>query len=181
MTSARRRQTVDRARAAARVAAVPAARARPRLARGLTLLEVILAIAILGGCLAVIGELARMGVRHAEEARELTMAQLLCEGKLEEVAAGATPAESASAVPFESEPDWTYTIEVGSLEEPGLIQVRVTVQPLVAERLHPNVFTLTRWMLDPSVASAPSASNSLSGSTTEGQATTPGGGNDASN
>jgi general secretion pathway protein I len=122
--------------------------------RGLTLLEVMLAIAILGGCLAVIGELVRLGVRHAEEAREQTKAQLLCESKLEEIAAGIAPLEGASAVPFELDPDWTYTVEVTSLDQQGLIQVSVTVQPAESERLYPITFALSRWMLDPSLAAS---------------------------
>jgi prepilin-type N-terminal cleavage/methylation domain-containing protein len=144
--------------------------------RGLTLLEVILAIAILGGCMTVIGELVRMGVRHAEEAREQTKAQLLCESKLEEIAAGVTALESASMVPFELDPEWTYTIESASLDEQGLIQVRVTVQPAESDRLHPIAFTLTRWMLDPNLA----LGEDSTGSITEGQ-TQPSGGGDATN
>jgi type II secretory pathway pseudopilin PulG len=142
----------------------------------LSLLEVILAIAILGGCMAVIGELVRLGVRNAEEARELTKAQLLCESKLEEVAAGITPPESASAVAFELDPEWTYTIETGSLDQQGLIQVRVTVQPAESDRLYPLTFTLTRWILDPSLASGETSTDS----TTEGQTGTSGSSSDAS-
>ena len=145
--------------------------------RGLTLLEVMLAVAILGGSMAVIGELVRMGVRHAEEAREQTKAQLLCESKLEEIAAGVTAIEAASEVPFDLDPEWTYSIESASLEQQGLIQVRVTVQLADSERLHPVSFTLTRWMLDPGLA----FTNGLAGSITEGQAATPGASDEASN
>jgi len=143
--------------------------------RGLSLLEVILAIAVLGGCMAVIGELVRMGVRNAEEARELTKAQLLCESKLEEVVAGVTPLESAAAVAFELDPEWTYTIETGSLDQQGLIQVRVTVQQLESDRLYPLTFTLTRWIVDPSLASGETSTDSP----TEGQTATSGSSNDA--
>ena len=142
--------------------------------RGLSLLEVILAIAVLGGCMAVIGELVRMGVRNAEEARELTKAQLLCESKLEEVAAGVTPLESASAVAFELDPEWTYTIETGSLDQQGLVQVRVTVQPVESDRLYPLTFTLTRWIVDPSLASGETSTDSP----TEGQTATSGSSDD---
>lgn len=138
---------------------------RQHASRGLTLLEVILAIAILGGCMAVIGELVRMGVRHAEEAREQTKAQLLCESKLEEMAAGITPLEGASAVPFELDPEWTYTIEAAALDQQGLMQVRVTVQPAESDRLQPIFFTLTRWMLDPSLAVSETSTGSMEGQT----------------
>ena len=135
--------------------------------RGLSLLEVILAIAVLGGCMAVIGELVRMGVRNAEEARELTKAQLLCESKLEEVAAGVMPLESAANAAFELDPDWSYTIETGSLDQQGLVQVRVTVQQVESDRLYPLTFTLTRWILDPSLASGETSTDSPTEGPTE--------------
>ena len=135
------------------------------------MLEVILAVAILGGCLAVTGELLRMGVRNAEEARETTRAQLLCESKLEEIAAGVTPTESAAMVAFENDPDWTYTIDVSPLDQQQLTLVRVTVQPLESNRLYPAVFTLSRWILNPSSASGEASTET----TTEGRTTTSGG------
>ena len=143
---------------------------RARVHRGLSLLEVILAVAILGGCLAVTGEMVRMGVRHAEEARELTRAQLLCESKIEEIAAGVTPAESVATVPFETDPDWTYTVDVSSLDQ-QLTQVRVTVQAVESNRLQPIVFSLSRWILNPASASGDTSTPS----TTGGQTTTSGG------
>lgn len=126
--------------------------------------------------MAVIGELVRMGVRNAEEARELTKAQLLCESKLEEVAAGITPLESAANTAFELDPEWSYTIETGTLDQQGLIEVRVTVQQVESDRLYPLTFTLTRWLLDPSLTSE-TTSETSSGTTTEGQTTTSGSSN----
>ena len=52
--------------------------------RGLSLLEVMLAIAILGGSIAVIGELIRVGTISAAKTRDLTTAQILCESTLAE-------------------------------------------------------------------------------------------------
>jgi len=120
--------------------------------KGLSLLEVILAIAILAGCIAVIGELVRLGSRQAEEARELTTAQLLCESKIAEIAAGALPAEAASSVAFENDPRWLYSVAVNSLDQEGLIDVRVTVEQSEQTRLQPLSFTLVCWMIDPSLA-----------------------------
>ena len=50
--------------------------------RGLSLLEVIFAIAILGGSLATIGQLIHIGARNAAQARDLTMAQLYAESQM---------------------------------------------------------------------------------------------------
>ena len=56
--------------------------------RGLSLLEVILAIAILGGSMAVIFELVRIGVISAIETRVRSEANILCDAKMAEVSAG---------------------------------------------------------------------------------------------
>lgn len=125
-------------------------RARPR--RGLSLLEVILAIAILAGCIAAIGELVRLGMLHAEEARDLTKAQLLCESKIAEIAAGVVPAEAASMAPFEQDPLWTYSVVVNSLDDQSLLSVQVTVQQTESPRGQPLTVSLTCWMIDPSLA-----------------------------
>ncbi len=118
---------------------------------GLSLLEVILAIAILGGSIAVIGELVRLGARQAEEARELTIAQLLCESVLEEIAAGVIAPEAVGDVPFELDPRWSYSIDVGSLDNPDLLQVTVMAQQVDGSREIPLYYSLTRWILDPNL------------------------------
>jgi Tfp pilus assembly protein PilV len=117
----------------------------------LSLLEVMLAMAILGGCVAAIGELVRLGARHAEEVRILTEAQLLCEGKIEEIEAGITAPESVSSAPFDLEPEWMYSVTVTPMEDTGLMEVRVTVEQVEATRMQPYTFSLVRWMLDPAV------------------------------
>ena len=110
-----------------------------------------LAMAILGGCIAVIGELVRLGSRHAEEVRLLTTAQLLCESKIEEIEAGVTSPESITSAPFDTTPDWFYSITVNALEQEELMEVRVTVEQAEATRVEPFTFTLVRWMLDPAL------------------------------
>ncbi len=124
---------------------------RSAASAGLSLLEVILAIAILGGSIAVIGELVRLGARQAEEARELTIAQLLCESKLEEIAAGVIAPEAVGDVPFDLDPRWSYSIEVGSLDNPDLLQVTVMAQQVDGSREIPLYYSLTRWILDPNL------------------------------
>jgi type II secretion system protein I len=139
----------------------------------MSLLEVILAVAILGICIAVIGEAIRIGTRQAEETREMTTAQLLCESKLEELACGATPLDAAANVAFETNPEWTYTIEPGSVDSDNLVQVRVTVQQVESNRLLPLSFSLTRWMLDPSVATAAEETEDSAESSATTSSTTP--------
>ena len=123
--------------------------------RGLSLLEVMLAIAILGGALAVIGELIRIGARNAEAARDTATAQRLCETKMAEIAAGLLLPEPVTSAPVEDycQPDeWLYSVQVEQVNSEGMIAVWVTVEqnPSVVSR--PVSFTLVRWMMDPQVA-----------------------------
>ena len=69
---------------------------------GFTLLEVILALAILAGALTVLGELARRSLHNAEVSRATSEAQLLCESKLAEMAAGVTPVSPVEDATWQS-------------------------------------------------------------------------------
>ena len=103
--------------------------------KGFSLLEVILALAILTGAVAILGELARMGMECARFARYTAKAQLLGESKLNQIAAGWAWAESTGPTEFSSEevaadpsePMWMYAVDVQQTEEPGVVAVRVTV------------------------------------------------------
>lgn len=143
---------------------------------GFTLLELILALAILCGAITALGELSRGGMRYAQRARDMTRAQLLCESKLAEIAAGLTPAEPQDSVPFETtedeaESEWLYSVEVAPLDDEGLLQVRVVVAKDVPAQKRPVEFPLVRWMVDPSIETteaATSAESESTGSTTGG-------------
>jgi general secretion pathway protein I len=130
---------------------------RCRYSKGFSLLEVILALAILTGAIAILGELARIGLRHAAAARDLTRAQLLCESKLAEITSGIVYPTAVQSAPFDDEYmltdniRWLYTIEQQTVDQDGLIAVRVTVtQDLPPER-RPLSFSLTQWIPDPNL------------------------------
>jgi len=119
------------------------------------LLEVILALAILTGAIAVLGEALRLGMRNAQLARDLTQAQLLCESKLAEIAAGLTPAETVSPTQFDcvvgdGRTDWLYSIALANTEEEGLVLVCVTVSQDPTTEKRPVEFSLFRWIPDAS-------------------------------
>lgn len=123
-----------------------------RQRRGLSLLEVILAIAILGGALATIGELVRIGARNAAIARDLTTAQIYCETKMSEVAAGAVDLSLSGSEPLDEAGEWLCAIETAALDQQQLIAVTVTVSQDPDQFPRPVSFTLTRWMIDPAYA-----------------------------
>jgi type II secretion system protein I len=123
---------------------------------GFSLLEVILAVAILAAGLAVLGEITRSGLENTRVARELTQAQLLCESKMAEVLAGLAPPEPENDVPFDPEldladPDWVYSTEVNTLDEEGLLEIRVTVTKEASGARQPVRVALVCWMIDPEV------------------------------
>ena len=126
---------------------------RPARRAGFSLLEVILALAVLGGAVAMLGEAARLALKNAEFTRDMAQAQLLCEGKLSEIVAGITPAEPIRRATFgtatdSGEPAWLYSIETASLEEEGLLSVRVTVSRDLPEAKRPVRFSLVRWIAE---------------------------------
>ena len=126
---------------------------RRRLPRtGLSLLEVILAIAILGGALATIGQLIRIGARNAAEARDLTMAQLYAESQMNRLASGVELLDAISDAQYDDAGLYVYSVDVGATEQMGVMAVTVTVKQTPGTSIHPVSYTLTRWVADPEYA-----------------------------
>jgi type II secretory pathway pseudopilin PulG len=117
--------------------------------RGFSLLEVLLATAILIGSSVVLMELASIGMRHAASARDLSQAQRLCQSKLNEIIVGIAPAETVRPAPCEEDPRWTYWVNVQPTERAGLVMLEVGVAQELASRKQLNRFTLVRWIRDP--------------------------------
>ena len=125
--------------------------------RGLSLLEVMLALTIFGMSMVALGELIRLGARCSTEARELTTAQLYGESIMAEIVAGhrmpdpvmePTPVEiGASGV----DPDWLFSIQVAPAEQPNLVSVTVLVERSIPDRRR-TTFSLVRWIPDPGIA-----------------------------
>jgi type II secretion system protein I len=123
----------------------------PRLRRGLSLLEVILALTILALALAALGELVALGTRSGALARDVTRAQLLCESKMAELTTTAYPISSEQLVEFEYDPEWVYSVDVQPIDTGTLLSVTVTVEQLVNSGRRPATYSLTRWIPDPEI------------------------------
>ena len=63
---------------------------------GFSLLEIVLALAILAGALAALGEVMRLGDQNAEAAGDETQAELLAESVMSELVVGARPLENVN-------------------------------------------------------------------------------------
>lgn len=122
--------------------------------RGVSLLEVILALVILGMAIASLGELTRLGLRYARVACDKSQAALLCESRMAEILAAGTLPETIQSEEVEDPSDptgpvWLCSVAVESTDQEGLVAVRVTlIQDLPLEK-RPVEFSLVRWMVDP--------------------------------
>jgi general secretion pathway protein I len=150
--------------------------------RGLTLMEVIVAMAIFLMSLAAIVPLMNLGLNRANEVELHALGLQKAQSKMSEVIAGAVPLGSQSSVPFDEDQSWTWSLDAsqdGTIN--NLWQVTVTVS-------HPNgdskiEVTLNEMLRDPSIlppwtsnqlqqlgtpTTSSSSSSSSSGSTTGG-------------
>ena len=113
---------------------------------GLSLLEVILAIAILGTSMAIIGQVFFAGYRSAVKARDLSDATILCDSVMAELAAGSIDFESTSGATIPNIPGWEYSVETVQSDVSGLLLTTVAVN-----RQNSNVISMSivRMLPDP--------------------------------
>jgi hypothetical protein len=117
-----------------------------------SLIEAILATAILVGSTIVLAQLAGIGREHALKADAITTAEVLCQNKMNELLAGIDALQPVENQAFEYQDEWTYTVEVEPLDIPGLSRVCVIVTEAVADaslanrtEQNPRSFRLVRW------------------------------------
>jgi type II secretion system protein I len=150
-------------------------------AAGFSLLEVILALAILAGAIAILSESARHALQNAGIARDLARAQLLCESKLSEIVAGMTSTDSTTGT-FDTgvdpnDPDWQYSIESEPVgDDNTLMAVTVTVTRDLPPESQPVQFTLVRWVASPTASSSDTSDDTSAQGGTSGTGATSGGG-----
>jgi len=130
-----------------------------------TLMEVIIALGIMGMSMAAIGTLVQIGGQNALEARLLTTAQFLAESKLSEVKAGILSPTATGPLPFpttETMEPFQFTIRSQSIDSQGmLLAVEILVEYLPADGARPIQHSVTTWMIDPAVELAPEANEQL--------------------
>ena len=112
---------------------------------GLTLLEIVLAMAIFFGSMTALSQLAWNGTRAAVQARLHTQATIRCEAKLNEVLAGIEPMHNCSGVAFPDDSSWTWSETVTASHHPELVQIDLTVSHQGTSRLANISVSLRRW------------------------------------
>jgi prepilin-type N-terminal cleavage/methylation domain-containing protein len=117
---------------------------------GFSLIEMLIATAIVLVSVGVLSELAGVGQRHARAAEDAATAQRLCRNRLEEILCGSAPLETTADAIVTEDPDWTYSVELKPLEdyawEPGLAELRVTVRKASEPPTPSRTFSLVRWV-----------------------------------
>ncbi len=159
--------------------------AGPLCAEGFTLLEIILALAILAGSLAALGEVMRLADQSATLTEGESQAQILAGSVMDELLSGARQLEPISQAPLveDADPPWVYSIEMDNTNLDELVAVRVLVEQQLDLRRQPARFELVRWMPNPdyvppdtndqfdSSSSSSTTSSSSSGSSSSGGGT----------
>jgi len=141
--------------------------------RGLSLFEVIIALAIFMGSIAAIGQLVSTGVRGAVQARLQSQAMLRAETKMAEAVAGATSLTGGSSGAFPDDASWTWSIAVAAGPHEGLYLVEVTAAHHGTTRAANQSFALRRLVRDPKLqldAYEKQLEAAANGSTTTGTA-----------
>ena len=133
-----------------------------------TLFEVILALSILVGAMAVLGELVRGGLISARRARDLSRATLIAEAKVAQLVAGMQAPDPVTGMAVEDDytGEWLYSLEVSQTSSPELLAVRVTVEHSAPNERNPVSCSLVRWIKTPEAMAATTASSSSSSSST---------------
>jgi len=124
---------------------------------GLSLLEVLTALAIFLVSLIALGQLLTISGERAFEVQQQSHAAQLCQSKLAEVVAGAVSLSSTSAS-FDEDPDWQWNLDAEQDSSiTGLWRVQVMVSRDLPDGSHYES-TINQMILDPSLRGSTSDS-----------------------
>jgi prepilin-type N-terminal cleavage/methylation domain-containing protein len=142
--------------------------------RGLTLLEVILAMAIFLMSAAAIGNLLFIGSQRALEAQLQAQGLERCQSKMSEVIIGSVPVtNSQTNQPFDDDSNWVWSMDSTAQDAANLYLVKITVSrqntdaPVLEVSLSQMVFdpTMRGTNAPPNInANNPNANNNGTGS-----------------
>ncbi len=119
---------------------------------GFTLLEVIVSLAIFVAAFASLSQLFTLGSRAAVQAALETQAVVRADAKMSEVLAGVESMEASEAMPFEDDPNWSWTLEVNEGPHTDLFELTVTVAFQSGVGPAEMNYSLVRFRRDPQLA-----------------------------
>jgi hypothetical protein len=135
---------------------------------------VILALAILAGSIAALGEVMRQADRNASLSSDETQAQIIASSIMDELISGYRTLAPVTRMQYDaiSDPPWLYTIEIASTNFTELIAVRVSVEQEMEARLRPARFELIRWLMNPDYTASSSESEDSSSESSSSSSST---------
>ena len=133
---------------------------------GLSLLEVILSLSILGVSMVAVGHLFNLGFRSATDVQLRSEANMIADTTMAEIAAGVIDI-SAGGGAVEGNPEWQYEVNSEQSEQPGLLSVSLRVSRENDPDNNVSV-SLVRFVPDPNFEPAQSSAASDSGSSSSG-------------
>ena len=117
--------------------------------RGITLLEIVLALALAAIAMSLLSQLVMTGNRAAAAARDQSKAQMVAQSVMAEFTSGVSLPMSTSGV-SEFDPMWSYDVAVSAGNSLTMNVITVTVTHNV-DSLRPATFSLTQWLAIPPV------------------------------
>ena len=154
----------------------------------MSLLEVVLALAILAMSAAILATIAKTATDNGLIAHRLATAQILAESKMAEVVTGAIALEGVGGwMPITDtvpKGTWYYQLQTEAAARKDMIGVRLSVSDQAGVDENKEVFYIVRWMIDPNLgldtmpsqSGAGSSGTSGSGSTGTSGGVAPAGG-----
>jgi type II secretory pathway pseudopilin PulG len=139
--------------------------AKPKRRRGISLLEVVLALSILATSAALLAQITRRATNNALMAQRIASAQLICEGTMSEILVGAIPMQATDWTPVDgnfARGSWYYKLETVVAERPNMIGLRLAITDIIdSPEGTKELFYVVRWVIDPSLGldTPPTASN----------------------
>ena len=118
---------------------------------GMTLLEVVIALALFFAAMAAIAEILHMGSQTAVKAQLRAEASLLGESKLNEVIAGIVPLTAVSDQKFAEAPQWTWTLSVADDTDVSIKRLLLTVKHLNSADKSDHEIQFARLLRDPAI------------------------------
>jgi prepilin-type N-terminal cleavage/methylation domain-containing protein len=123
-------------------------RAPSRNSRAFTLLEVILALVILGAAMAIFGEVIQLANKAAVDSRAETQGQILAASVMDEILAGMRPQQNVSrqALDVKDATSWLFSVNIGTSDIQGILPLEVLVEQDLEPRYNPVKVRLVRWI-----------------------------------
>ena len=117
--------------------------------KGFSLLEVIIATAILVASSMGLLQLLSVGQQHLVRAERRAEAHFICQTLVDECQAGSMAVERVDRERVSDAPGWTYSVDLQPTQIANLIKVRVRVwreDNSASQSNDPPVFELVRWV-----------------------------------